>query len=362
MLFLLASPATAEVVRVAVTRGPRVIVEGAHLILRGGGARAMEADGRAVLEAVGPFVSTGDRLDARFSIEEATGGPLKLNGVPVIGGGEVAAVTGGVVGIDAIDLERYVASVVGAEMPSSWPAAALEAQAIAARTYVLSRRANGRADAPFDVEATVQSQVYSGHASIREPSVAAAESTRGEVVIFDGRLADTFFFASCVGKTESAAAAFGAGELYLTPTSCETDAGTPGLAWKTRISVERLSTMLRSRGATAANLTSVSIADKTATGRVAGFQLGTARGSRVMKASELRQIVGAALLPSLDAAVFRQGDDIVFTGRGAGHGVGLCQWGARSLAARGATAQQILQHYYPGTRVGQLPVVSEEQR
>lgn len=347
---LLASPVVrAEVVRVAVSHATKITVEGEHLVLRGGGSEPFEVSGKVVLEAVGPFVSTGDRMDARFSIEEATGGAIRIDGVSIIGGGEVAAGKGGLVGIDVIDLERYVASVVGMEMPSAWPEAALEAQSIAARTYVLSRKAKVKADQPYDVESGVRSQAYGGAASIDARSVAAAEATRGQVLSADGALAETFFFASCSGKTESAKAAFGGGPAYLKPVSCETAAG--AFPWTHRVALSRLSATLKAKGSIGANLEGLVVETRTASGRLATVRLKTESGSRVISAAELRQLVGSSVLPSLDARIEKKGADLVFTGHGAGHGVGLCQWGARAMAARGVAATDILDHYYPTTQL-----------
>jgi stage II sporulation protein D len=361
VLLLQTSVASAEVVRVAVTHGSRVVVEGTHLVLRGGGPEAVEAEGSIALEAVGPFVSTGSRLDARFTIEEATGGPLRLNGIPVIGAAEVAADKSGLAGIDAIDLERYVASVVGREMPASWPAAALEAQAIAARSYVLARRRTSGDTAPYDVEATVRSQAYGGESSISPRSVAAAEATRGQVVFFDGAPATTFFFASCAGMTERASDAFGAGAPYLRSVACGTTSD-EDLGWQRRLPWQRLSSLLRRRGTIGADLRAIDVVTRTPAGRAATLRMQASGGARTIRAAELRQIVGADLLPSLDFQIERQGADVVFAGRGSGHAVGLCQRGARDMALGGATAAAILSHYYPGTRLGLLPATASEEK
>jgi stage II sporulation protein D len=83
--------------------------------------------------------------------------------------------------------------------------------------------------------------------------------------------------------------------------------------------------------------------------------LRTARGSEVpMSGAELRQLVGYTALPSLWFTVSVEGEAAVFRGRGSGHGVGLCQWGARGRAARGETYQQILGHYYPGAEIRRM--------
>jgi SpoIID/LytB domain protein len=100
----------------------------------------------------------------------------------------------------ALPLEQYVRGVVAAEMPSSWPAAALQAQAIASRTYALTSDAGG---SKFDVYSDTRSQVYGGAAAETPQSNAAVAATAGQIVTYDGAPAATYFFASSGGMTEN---------------------------------------------------------------------------------------------------------------------------------------------------------------
>ncbi len=135
-------------------------------------------------------------------------GPLLLgghaqNGIP---GGHyrgmlelVPAVAGGIDVVNALDLEDYVRGVVAAESPSSWPAAALEAQAVTARTYGLTTKGRGE----FDEYATTQSQVYLGVAGETPTTDAAVAATRGQIVTYAGQPVVTFFFSTSGGRTEN---------------------------------------------------------------------------------------------------------------------------------------------------------------
>ena len=107
--------------------------------------------------------------------------------------------------VHAIPLETYVRGVVGAEMPASWPLAALEAQAVASRTYALTDHAGG---ARFDVYADTRSQVYLGTKAHTAATNAAVAATAGQVVTYAGQPAITYFFASSGGMTESVQNAF----------------------------------------------------------------------------------------------------------------------------------------------------------
>jgi stage II sporulation protein D len=109
------------------------------------------------------------------------------------------AVGPGLNAINALELESYVRGVVPNESPSGWPAAALQAQAVAARTYALATNVGGRG---FDQYADVRSQVYRGYLSETPSTAAAVDSTRGEVVTYGGRQVVTYFFSTSGGRTE----------------------------------------------------------------------------------------------------------------------------------------------------------------
>jgi stage II sporulation protein D len=115
--------------------------------------------------------------------------------------------------INVVGLEQYLYGVVPAEMPSNWPAEALEAQAVAARSYALATR---RVAAPFDAYADSRSQVYLGVTSESPATSAAVDATRGQVATYGGKVATTYFFSSSGGETESITDAWGAPALpYL---------------------------------------------------------------------------------------------------------------------------------------------------
>jgi stage II sporulation protein D len=102
--------------------------------------------------------------------------------------------------VKTVSLETYVRGVVSAEMPASWPPAALQAQAVASRTYALTAHAGG---SRFDVYADTRSQVFRGAAAYTPATDAAVAATRGQIVTYEGRPAITYFFASSGGRTES---------------------------------------------------------------------------------------------------------------------------------------------------------------
>jgi stage II sporulation protein D len=119
-----------------------------------------------------------------------------------LGTGPAGAVVRVLVGgrVERVPLERYVRGVVAAEMPSGWPLAALEAQAVASRTYALTSHAGG---SHFDVYSDSRSQVYRGVAAETASTNAAVAATAGQIVLYRGEPATTYFFASSGGMTEN---------------------------------------------------------------------------------------------------------------------------------------------------------------
>ncbi len=114
--------------------------------------------------------------------------------------------------VNLVGLESYLQGVVAGEMPHSWPADALRAQAVAARSYALANLVKGK---PFDLYADVRSQVYLGVASEKPRTTEAVQATAGEVVLYAGKVASTLYFSSSGGKTASATDVFGVSVPYL---------------------------------------------------------------------------------------------------------------------------------------------------
>jgi SpoIID/LytB domain protein len=174
--------------------------------------------------------------------------------------------------VQQIPLERYVRGVVSAEMPASWPLAALEAQAIASRTYALTAHAGG---SRFDVYADTRSQVYLGAAAETAQTNAAVAATAGQIVTYEGRPAITYFFASSGGMTESVQNAWPGAEAqpWLRGVPDPYDAG-PRFDWK------------------------LSLSFATAAARLRGLVKGSLRGVEVLARGVSPRILTAAVLGS----------------------------------------------------------------
>ena len=131
--------------------------------------------------------------------------------------------------MNVVGLEAYLQGVVPREMPSAWPPEALKAQAVAARSYALATRAGRRA---FDLYADVRSQVYGGVAAEEPATTTAVDATAGQVVLYDGKVATTFFFSTSGGRTASAADAWSGEPVpYLVSVADPYDDASPYHDW-----------------------------------------------------------------------------------------------------------------------------------
>jgi SpoIID/LytB domain protein len=130
--------------------------------------------------------------------------------------------------IDTLGLESYLKGVVPAEMPSAWPAEALKAQAVAARSYALANMTTGRA---FDLYGDTRSQVFGGVKVENAATSAAVDATKGQVVLYKGKVADTLFFSTSGGRTASALESTGLNVPYLVPVADPYDSASPYHDW-----------------------------------------------------------------------------------------------------------------------------------
>jgi stage II sporulation protein D len=336
VVLLLGAAAFGEEIRIEVARGRR--------------EARVEAGGRAHSLAVR---DSGLLIDGKPASTAEFAAPLKLDGRALPGRLEVFVEGGSLVAVNAVDLEQYVAAVVASEVPRDWPREALRAQAVAARTFAVAQKVAQGAGARAHLGSSVLDQVYRNAANPPPSALEAAHATSGQVLTWGAAPIAAYFSASCGGVSESAEAAF-----HLAPGATPYLRGgekdEDGREWTVRLPLSAIGAALRKAGRMQAEIRSVAVQSRTASGRAQTLALLTSAGSRQLAAVELRQLIGYGRLPSLLFDVDTEGDTAVFRGRGSGHGVGLCQWGARARALGGDGYREILAHYYPGAEIRRM--------
>ena len=253
--------------------------------------------------------------------------------------------------INLVSLEEYLYSVVPSEMSPSWPGAALQAQAICARTYVLQRSSPRRA---YDLVPSEADQVYRGIASESAAGRAAVDATAAQVLTYSGRYAQAMYSSCCGGHTESSSDAWGGSAFaYLGGVVCTHCTDSPNYRWSHDIPRASVSAAFATEMAPYGALQGFYVGATDASGRAKTIELRCERGSAFVKGSDFRTRVGSRIVPSTLIAEIGPSlsspDNTLIKGAGLGHGVGLCQWGARGMALGGSSSSDILQYYFPGT-------------
>lgn len=367
---------TAPVIRLSGSHGIQVIDStggSAWVIPAGSAASARMQDGVVMLDDG----STAVTLPYAILVPSDTAGTVLINERAYRGRLELSPGSDGLRVVNRVELEDYLVAVVGAEMGrrTDLERAALEAQAVASRTYTLRNLGRFGGDG-YDLTADVSSQVYRGVASELPLARLAVEATRGEILTLGGEPIDAFYSSTCGGESERGEAAFGgAARSYLTTTS---DVGPDGRAWcaispryrwqarwdgaliantlRRTLAAERLTTA-------GSDLREVRMLDRTASGRVAAMELVGGNGRTVVRgANAVRRVLEppeGGWLPSADFTIriTRTGGRLVRVeadGRGYGHGVGMCQWGAIGRARAGQDYRTILLSYFPGVEIEKI--------
>jgi stage II sporulation protein D len=255
--------------------------------------------------------------------------------------------------VNVLPIEEYLLGLVASEMPTDWPIEAVKAQAVIARSYAMYQRnmkAQGVSSGRHDVEAGVQDQVYQGKRGVNKRVEDAVSSTKGEILKKNGRLVKAFFHSTCGGATEKASNVWGEKNDFLAVKD-EFCSRSPYSSWTYRITKRELAEKLAANGFPGSFVGSISIENRKENPRAATVIVESGGQTFYIQANEFRRIVGYAKLKSAWFSVSSEGEDIIFSGKGFGHGVGLCQWGAKGMAEARKDYREILKYYYPGTEI-----------
>lgn len=270
--------------------------------------------------------------------------------VPVSGLVHVVRKGKGFLVINQVDLEEYVKGVVPAEVNSAWHPEMLKAQAVAARTYALYQQMLS-ATREYDVAATVQDQVYKGRNGIDAAVLRAVEETRGLVLTYEHAPIYAAFSSTAAGLTEDAVNVWSKEYPYLKGVECPFDLESPFYQWKVSFRQEKLEQSLRQQGFAVGTIAAMEPLTFSRGGRVAKLRVLHSDGELILRGEDLRKAVGYSVVPSTQFIIEAVGREIILSGYGAGHAVGMCQWGAKELAELGYLFPTILSYYYPGTEL-----------
>lgn len=363
-----------------------VIMSTAGLRVRDGSTgNLLVSGGEEILrfEAAGPGVRLAEpagRLDpapARVIVE-----PLDPSAEILIGADRyrgVAEVVGdpsrGLIVINRLGLESYLSGVVPAEIGPRRPdeMAAVRAQAVAARTYTIASL--GRRDSlSFDVFATVEDQVYGGIGAERAEVERAIRDTRGEILTFAGRPVLALYHSTCGGRTATREEVWGEPDLPYLRSVRDADRDrdfcsiSPRHRWEVRWTADEINGPVRDELAARLGMSTsalgriraIRVLSRTVNDRVDELEVEAGEGRYTIRKNDIRFVLRSPdgrILGSTDFRVRqgRVGDrDVVIEGRGYGHGIGMCQWGAIGRARAGQEYRAILAAYYQNAALQRL--------
>jgi stage II sporulation protein D len=311
-------------------------------------------------------------------VRPENGSFVQWNGKRYRGELVITATDSGSLVVNRLPMDDYLRGVVPLEIGNRTSAemAAVQAQAVAARTYAYKHLNNGR---PFDMYATVQDQVYGGVDAENPLSDTAIASTSDVVVLYNGQPITTPYHSTCGGSTAGVSEVWydQPDQPYLRPVSdkipgtnnyyCDPS---PRFSWTQTYDAAGLRAVMEKylanyTNAPKANLgriTDVREEGRTRSGRVAALTVQTESGSYTLRGNDIRFVLrdpkGVILnstLFSLSAATSGgEVSSLTLNGRGYGHGIGMCQWGAIGRARAGQNYRTILETYYPGTTIGRI--------
>ncbi len=301
-----------------------------------------------------------------------------VNGKRYVGELRLVGTDYGLEVIERVPVETYLRGVVPLEIGDRNPgdSAAIQAQAVSARSYAYTHLTDA-ADQSYDVTAGVTDQAYGGVNAETAVGNAAVAATAGIVVTFGGRVVNAPYHSTCGGRTAGAEEVWHSPPVPYLRSVSDRIPGTdryycdisPHFKWTRTLSASELNRSVARYLARYASVPGgdpglvrgLSVTGHTASGRVATLNVKTTQGSYTLRGDDMRYVLrkyGGAILSStyfsLRTERNKQGalTQVVLDGRGYGHGVGMCQWGAIGRARAGQDFRTILRTYYPGATLG----------
>lgn len=254
--------------------------------------------------------------------------------------------------IEELTIETYLLGVLPYEMEPNWPIEALKSQAVVARTFAYTQLGKYKR-LGFDLTSDTRSQMYGGAREVPAAIRRAVEETRAEVLGFGGQILNVYYHACCGGHTTDPRAVWGSDSKSSPPLQGVKDRSclaSPFARWTAYFSNADIVAALQRHSNAAGPLKRIAVNERDRAGHVMSFTVKLGARTLDVSARDLRRWLGNNELKSTRIlGVRRKSKGIEFLGSGSGHGVGLCQWGARLQASNGRSYEQILRFYFPGS-------------
>jgi len=295
----------------------------------------------------------------RIRVAPHGGKPVVLNGIRYRGQMDIIRTDKGLDAVNRVGLEDYLKGVLPKEVHHFWPFSALEAQAIASRSYAVHRIERSR-NKDYDLTADTYSQVYGGKSCEKWRTTKAVESTKGKILEYGGKVLPGYFHSCCGGRTQDGSRMWGGPPTPLKSVKCSWCRWSPHFRWQAKVLTDTLMWKLRKKGYDIERIDDIRAGRKDKSGRLEYVRVRTRNRWMEIPAADLRSAVGRRLVKSGNFRIKKYPTFYLFSGYGWGHGVGMCQWGAFGQSLRWRSAERILGHYYPGARITDLGSIRKD--
>ncbi|MBN2403415.1 MAG: SpoIID/LytB domain-containing protein [Spirochaetes bacterium] len=251
--------------------------------------------------------------------------------------------------INVLQINEYLYGVVPSEIISTWETEALKAQAVAARTYTYHHLISSKKNI-YDLDNSSNFQVYNGISSEKENTTIAVNETSGQIMFYKGKPIVAFFHSTCGGRTSHDKYVWGGeGQEYLKSVACTYCKESPYFSWEEKVSLYEIKEFLNKKYRGVGNITGIVFQRKD--NRVVSAVIHHKNGIVKLTGNELRLLFPEKKIKSMHFTAQKVNDGLILHGHGWGHGVGMCQWGAKGMAEKGAGYKDILRYYYKGVSI-----------
>ncbi|MBU5636326.1 SpoIID/LytB domain-containing protein [Geomonas sp. Red69] len=338
-----------EMVRVALFKGAETLrIDGDGVLLTDGRGEPLRVEMPLEVRRSGSGLSVNGRAVNRLVASAFS--RITINGKGYRALIEVSAADKGLLVVNELPLEEYLVGLINCEISSAWPIEAIKAQAVIARSYAVYQM-QARRGASYQLESSVMDQVYEG-ADVEDSRAAyGVRETAGEVLSYNGKTIQAFYHSNCGGHTESSKNVWGLSIPYLQGVSCRYCGDSNPIRWELNLPLKKVESSLKGAGFQVAGLRELRVRGRNQSGRVQDVVAECSRGSVVIPAVAFRKALGYGSVKSTNFELRGSRDEVQMIGTGSGHGVGLCQWGAKGRANEGFDYREILTYYYPGVKL-----------
>ena len=285
----------------------------------------------------------------RNLIIESDNAELSVNGTAYRGSILLSNQSKSLFVINEVSMRDYLISVVPSEIIPSWDMESLKAQSVASRTYAVYNISK-KTKETYDLDSNTNSQMYKGIASENPRTTQAVNDTANIILVHDSQPIEAFFHSTCGGRTIDAKYVWSSGDIpYLHSAKCEYCKESNHYTWETHLSVLQIRQALSKRYNGIGKIQNIVFKKKE--GRVISASVKHSNGIINLTGNQFRLWIDPKTIKSLYFNSALQTDGLKLSGKGWGHGVGLCQWGSKGMADLGWTYDKILKYYYPNTQL-----------